>query len=100
MFLEISLVPSPLRNRGFYYWNYDSVGSNGGIICRVEECETRYRQTLKTLMADPSSPLQSTWENAHISAILPDSPVCTEYKSKTWTWTSWLLYEWQPSTSL
>jgi len=54
------IMPSPLRYRGFYYWNYVSESSNGGIICRVEECETRYRQTLKTLMADPSSPLQST----------------------------------------
>jgi len=59
MFLEISEMPPPFRYRGFYYGDYDGRVPMVELAGEWGKCETQRRQTLKTLIADPSSPLDS-----------------------------------------
>jgi len=52
-------MPPPFRYRGFYYGDYDGRVPMVELAGEWGKCETQRRQTLKTLIADPSSPLDS-----------------------------------------
>jgi hypothetical protein len=67
MVLEISEVPSPFRYRGFYYGDYGSRIPIVELAGEWGKCETQRRQTLKTLIADPTSSLDPN-EKMHQSA--------------------------------